>query len=63
MVGRGGKAACLGSIDRALGFGIAAAVAVDAVVGLICATCLLRVPLRQLRWPHLDDRAGGSRLR
>lgn len=66
MAGKGGKAACEASIDRALGSDIAADFAVDAVdadVGLICATCLLRVPRPQLRWPHLDGRAGLSQPR
>jgi hypothetical protein len=47
-----------------LGFGIAAAVAVDAVAGLICVTCLLRVPLlQQLHWLHLGGRAGVPQTR
>lgn len=47
----------MGSTGRALEPDIAAAVA--AAVGLVRATCLLRVPLPRLRWLRLDDRAGG----
>lgn len=66
MAGKGGKAACEASTDRALGSDIAADFADfadDAGVGLICATCLLRVMRPQLRWPHLDGRADVPQLR
>lgn len=62
MAGKGGKAVCEVSIDRALGSDVAADFAVDADVGLICATRLPRVPRPQLRWPRLDGRAGLSQL-